>query len=193
MSTLVAEHILPSGQNLRLFHGDLTQENVDVIVNAANAHLKHGGGLAGAIVRAGGDIIQEESNTWVQKHGPISQTEPAITSSGALPCGHIIHAVGPRWGEGDEDAKLQAAVRGALSLADRKNMKTIAFPAISTGIFGFPKERGADVILDTITEFCGQHPEASMQEIRITLIETPSVHVFSVAFSARWPDSVLQP
>jgi O-acetyl-ADP-ribose deacetylase (regulator of RNase III) len=192
MSTLVAEHILPGGQHLRLFHGDLTQENVDAIVNAANAQLIHGGGLAAAIVRTGGNTIQEESNSWVREHGPVSHAQPAITGGGSLPCRHVIHAVGPRWGEGDEDAKLQTAVQGALSLANREQFQTIALPAISTGIFGFPKERGANVIVDAIAEFCGQNRESSLDEIRITLIDAPSVRVFTVAFSSRWPGSVLQ-
>lgn len=192
MSTLVAEQTLPTGQNLRLYHGDLTEEQVDAIVNAANAQLLHGGGLAAAIVRRGGKEIQDESDAWVREHGPISHTQPALTSGGSLPCRYVIHAVGPQWGEGDEDAKLHAAVTSALSLADQYKFKTIALPAISTGIFGFPKDRGAVVILDAISDFCSQHPTASLGEIRITLIDEPSVRVFAAAFASRWPESVSQ-
>ncbi len=193
MATLVAEHKLPTGQSLRLIHGDMTEEKVDAIVNAANAHLLHGGGIAAAIVRSGGKSIQDESNAWVREHGPISHAKPALTGAGSLLCRYVIHAVGPRWGEGDEDTKLHTAVTAALSLADERGFKNLALPAISTGIFGFPKERGAEVILDAITDFCSQHPETTLEEIRITLIDEPSVRVFAAAFTSRWPDSVLQP
>lgn len=190
MSTLFAEQTLPTGQKLRLFHGDLTAEKVDAIVNAANAQLLHGGGLAAAIVRRGGSGIQDESNAWVREYGPVSHEQPALTSGGTLPCQYIIHAVGPKWGEGDEDAKLHAAVISSLFLAAQHQFKTIALPAISTGIFGFPKDRGAAVILDAISGFCSQHPAASLEEIRITLIDEPSVRVFTDVFAIRWPESV---
>src|SRR5438876_5000465 len=100
----------PSGQRIQLVKGDLTEERVDAIVNAANAHLAHGGGVAGAIVRKGGDIIQKESDRI--GHVPVGQV--AITGAGALPARHVIHAVGPRVGEGDEDTKLRNAARNSL-------------------------------------------------------------------------------
>jgi O-acetyl-ADP-ribose deacetylase (regulator of RNase III) len=193
MSTLVAEHKLPTGQTLRLIHGDLTEESVDAIVNAANAHLLHAGGLAAAIVRRGGKCIQDESNTWVREHGPISHARPALTGAGLLPCRYVIHAVGPRWGEGDEDTKLRTTVTAALSLADQRGFKNVALPAISTGIFGFPKERGAEVILDAVADFCRAHPESSLQDIRITLIDAPTLRVFATAFASRWPGSIEEP
>lgn len=193
MGTLVAECKLPTGQSLRLIHGDMTEEKVDVIVNAANAYLRHGGGIAAAIVRRGGKGIQDESNAWVREHGPISHAQPALTGAGSLPCRYVIHAVGPRWGEGDEDAKLHTAVTAALSLANERGFNNLALPAISTGIFGFPKERGAEVILDAITDFYSQHPATKLEEIRLTLIDEPSIRVFAGAFTSRWPDSVMQP
>jgi O-acetyl-ADP-ribose deacetylase len=193
MATLVAEHKLPTGQSLRLIHGDITEEKVDAIVNAANAHLLHGGGIAAAIVRRGGKGIQDESNTWVREHGPITHAKPALTGAGSLPCRYVIHAVGPKWGEGDDDAKLHTAVTAALSLADERGFNNLALPAISTGIYGFPKERGAEVILDAITDFYSQYPARTLEEIRLTLIDEPSVRVFTAAFNSRWPNSVLQP
>jgi O-acetyl-ADP-ribose deacetylase len=193
MGTLVAEHQLPTGQKLRLIHGDITEEKMDAIVNAANKQLIHAGGLAAAIVRRGGKSIQDESSTWVREHGPISPAQPALTGAGVLPCRYVIHAVGPRWGEGDEDAKLHSAITAALSLADERGFNNLALPAISTGIFGFPKERGAEVILNAIIDFYNRHPATTLEEIRLTLIDEPSVRVFSAAFASRWPDSVLQP
>jgi O-acetyl-ADP-ribose deacetylase (regulator of RNase III) len=188
----MAEHTLETGQTLRLKHGDLTEETVDAIVNAANAQLIHGGGVAGAIVRGGGPKIRAESRDWVRKHGPITHAKPAITGAGDLPCRYVIHAVGPVWGEGDEDAKLQAAVRGALALAEERGFKSLAMPAISTGIFGFPKERGARVILDTILDFLQEHPESRLREVRVTLIDELSVRIFAQEFSRRWPESADQ-
>ncbi len=192
MATLVAEHKLPTGQSLRLIRGDMTEEKVNVIVIAANAHLLHGGGIAAALVRRGGKSIQDESKAWVREHGPISHAQPALTGAGSLPCRYVIHAVGPRWGEGDEDAKLHTAVTAALSLADERGCNNLALPAISTGIFGFPKERGAEVILDAIADFYIRHPGSVLKDIHITLIDAPSVRIFTAAFISRWPDSVLQ-
>lgn len=189
MSTIVGQLHLPSGAMLRLVHGDLTEERVDAIVNAANAQLMHGGGVAGAIVRRGGEIIQQESNAWVRRHGPVTHDRPALTGAGRLPCRYVIHAVGPVWGEGNEDAKLHAAITGALALAAERGLASLALPAISTGIFGFPKERGARVILQALLDFLGQRPETTLREIRITLIDEPSVAVFREEFESRWPGS----
>lgn len=191
MSRIVAEQTLPGGQTLRLIHGDLTQEKVDAIVNAANAWLVHGSGVAGAIVRRGGPDIQRESDAWVQQHGPISHERPAITNAGRLPCRHVIHAVGPVWGDGDEDNKLRAAVTGSLTLADERRLASLAMPAISTGIFGFPKDRGARVILDAVVDFFIEYPEASPHEVHITLIDEPTVRIFADEFRRRWPRSVI--
>lgn len=127
---------------LQLVEGDITTAKVDAIVNAANAHLQHGGGVAGIISRKGGPVIQRESDLWVREHGSVRHAEPAVTSGGSLPCRYVLHAVGPVWGEGDEDRKLAEAVTGSLRAADQLELTSIAFPAISTGIFGFPKEIG---------------------------------------------------
>ena len=191
MSRIVAKQTLPNGQTLGLIHGDLTEEKVDAIVNAANARLVHGDGVAGAIVRRGGPAIQRESDAWVQKHGPVSHERPAITGAGRLPCRHVIHAVGPVWGEGNEDNKLRAAVIGSLTLADEHGLVSLALPAISTGIFGFPKDRGARVILAAVVDFFTEYPEASLHEVHITLIDEPSARVFADEFLRRWPRSVI--
>jgi O-acetyl-ADP-ribose deacetylase (regulator of RNase III) len=182
VTQLVAEHNLPTGQLLRLIHGDLTEEKVDAIVNAANAQLMHGGGVAGAIVRRGGDEIQLESDAWVQEHGPVQHAKPAITGAGRLPCRFVIHVVGPVWGEGQEDKKLSAAVAGALRLADERDFQCLSLPAISTGIFGFPKDRGAQVILNTLIDYFDEKQTSSLKEIRLTLIDEPSVRIFQEEF-----------
>ncbi len=186
MGNVVAEYITDHDRTIHLVHGDITEERVDAIANAANARLVHGGGVAGAIVRRGGVTIQKESTQWVKEHGPISSGEAAITSAGKLPCKHVIHVVGPVWGEGDEDGKLNTAVKSALKSADQLNLSSISLPAISTGIFGFPKERGADVILEAIDQYLISHDSTSLKEIRITLIDMPSVVVFQESFKKRW-------
>jgi O-acetyl-ADP-ribose deacetylase len=185
MNQIIKETILPSGQHLQLVHGDLTQEDVDAIVNAANAYLQHGGGVAGAIVRRGGLQIQTESSAWVRQHGPVTHDKPAYTQAGSLPCRYVIHAVGPVWGDGDEDAKLAMAVTGALRLADQLSLASIALPAISTGIFGFPKERAARVILSTIKHYFTQNQSSTLQTIRLTIIDQLTLDVFYDHFNSQ--------
>lgn len=133
---------------IELMPGDLTDLDVDAIVNAANEHLALGGGVAGAIRRRGGPRIQEECD----KIGGAFVGGAAITTGGNLKARHVIHAVGPRWGEGDEHNKLRNAVANSLSLAEKHNLNSIAFPAISTGIFGFPKEPAAGIMLRAAIE-----------------------------------------
>jgi O-acetyl-ADP-ribose deacetylase (regulator of RNase III) len=192
MSRIIAEKVVNQDKKNGLVHGDLTEAKVDVIVNAANAQLTHGGGVAGAIVRRGGRIIQLESNAWVNENGPITNHQPALTTAGDLPCKFVIHAVGPIWGEGDEDRKLASALTGALTMADRQQFETLALPAISTGIFGFPKDRGARIILDVLQEYLKTHEHSSLVEVQIVLIDQPSIDVFAAEFGRRWPESVLQ-
>jgi O-acetyl-ADP-ribose deacetylase (regulator of RNase III) len=168
--------------------GDLTQERVDAIVNAANAELQHGGGVAAAIARKGGPQIQAESDAWVQEHGPVRHAEPAYTRAGNLPCRYVIHAVGPVWGAGDEDAKLSAAVAGSLSLAEQLGLASVAFPAISTGIFGFPKARAARIMLTTIQDTFTRNPGSSLRLVRLTLFDPPAVAAFQEAWDSRAGD-----
>jgi len=129
--------------------GDITALEVDAVVNAANQHLQMGGGVAGAIRRKGGEEIQKECDLI----GRIEVGEAVITGAGRLPARYVIHAVGPRMGEGDEDRKLVEATRNSLRLADENSLKSIAFPAISTGIFGYPIDRCAIVMLKTARKY----------------------------------------
>jgi O-acetyl-ADP-ribose deacetylase (regulator of RNase III) len=145
---------------IELVQGDITTLAVDAIVNAANVHLQHGGGVAWAIVKRGGRVIQEESDATIAKLGrALAVGEPAITSAGKLPCRHVIHVAGPVWGEGDEDNKLRLAIRNTIALADEHGLKTVAFPAISTGIYGFPVERAAKLMLAEAAAYRPSHLE----------------------------------
>ena len=178
MNSVLAEMQLSAGKVLQLVHGDLAAETTDAIVNAANELLQHGGGVAGVISRRGGPAIQRESDAWVRQHGPVSHAEPAYTSGGELPCRYVIHAVGPVWGEGGEDAKLAEAVAGSLRLADRLGLSSLSLPAISTGIFGFPKDRAAGVILGAIRNYFSRNPSSGLHQARLVLFDQPSVDVF---------------
>ena len=183
MNQVLNTHPLPGG-SLQLISGDITQESVDAIVNAANAQLKHGGGVAAAISRRGGPQIQRESDAWVRAHGPVTHAEPAYTSAGNLPSRYIIHAVGPVWGSGDEDAKLAACVLGSLKRAEELNLTSIAFPAISTGIFGFPKERAARILFSAIEDFFRKHRESPLQQVRITLYDRETLEAFQFVWKS---------
>lgn len=178
MSVVKASYPYPSGQRLEIAEGDLTLETVDAIVNAANSHLAHGGGVAGAIVRRGGEQIQDESDAWVRAHGPVTHDHPAYTGAGRLACRYVIHAVGPVWGAGDEDRKLAAAIRGSLELAERLELASIAMPPISTGIFGFPIERAVPIFLKTIGDFFAAHPQSTLRLARITILGQEKVDLF---------------
>jgi len=149
-------------------------------VNAANSRLAHGGGVAGVIVSHGGEIIQEESNTWIFARGDVPVGGAAITSAGRLPARYVIHAVGPKMGEGDEDKKLIEAIFSSLKLAEKHKLKSIAFPAISTGIFGYPMNRCAMVMLTTLTKYC--QGQTSLLEVIICLFGQEAFDIFDKAF-----------
>jgi len=184
MSPAIHTVQLPSGQTLQLAQGDITTEPLDAIVNAANRYLQHGGGIAGAIVRRGGAQIQAESDAWVQIHGLVTHAEPAYTRAGNLPCRYVIHAVGPVWGEGDEDAKMDDAVTGALRRADELGLASLSLPAISTGIFGFPKARAAQLIFASIRNYFTHNAKSGLNLVRVTIIDQPTLDVFANAWQA---------
>jgi len=185
MANPVRKHVFQSGGTLELLQADITAQQVDAIVNAANDRLIHGGGVASVISARGGPEIQQESTRWVREHGPVPHDAPALTRAGRLPCRYVIHAVGPIWGEGDEDRKLANAIQGSLLLADKQAFTSLAFPPISTGIFGFPKERAAGIFYKTINRFFQDHPASSLRLIRLTIIDDPTLVVFTAAFD-RW-------
>ena len=178
MNTVLVEKRLLSNQTIQIVQGDITTEEVDAIVNAANEYLQHGGGLARAISSQGGPAIQKESEAWIQEHGRVSHTQPAWTSGGRLPAKYVIHAVGPVWGDGDEDKKLEAAVTGSLQVADELKCSSLALPAISTGIFGFPKDRAAGIIFSTIERYFAKNLSSGLQTIKLVLYDPPTVDIF---------------
>jgi O-acetyl-ADP-ribose deacetylase (regulator of RNase III) len=157
---------------LELTEGDITEMETDAIVNAANAQLVLGGGVAGAIRKKGGPEIQKECD----KIGGTFVGGAAITTAGNLKTKYVIHAVGPRMGEGNEDEKLKNATLNSLKVADENNLKSIAFPAISTGIFGFSIKRCADIMLKTATDYLKGQTE--LQRVVFCLFGQESYQVF---------------
>jgi len=179
MNTVLIEKKLSTGQSLQIVQGDITVDEVDAIVNAANEHLQHGGGVAWAISKRGGPTVQQESDEWIREHGPVSHAAPAWTLGGALPAKYIIHAVGPVWGESpDDDKNLSDAITGSLRVADELKCKSISMPAISTGIFGFPKDRAAGIIFSSIEKYFQQNQNSTLDTVRIMLLDDLTVKVF---------------
>ncbi len=158
---------------LKLEQGDITESNTDAIVNAANSDLILGAGVAGAIRNKGGPSIQEECD----RIGSCPVGNAAITSAGKLKAGFIIHAVGPRWGEGNEVEKLRNATLNSLQRAEEKGLTSITFPAISTGIFGFPVDLAAETLLQAAIQYLSGN--TGIKTVIFTLFDTASFNVFN--------------
>ena len=176
--SVISEINLDNNRLIRLVNGDITERKVDAIVNAASSYLRHGGGVAAAIVRKGGVIIQQESD----KIGFVQVGFAAITTAGNLPCKAVIHAVGPRMGEGDENSKLRKAVRSSLVLASEKYFRSISMPAISSGIFGFPKDKCAKILVNESIGFLKIRNTASIETVEFCLIDNETLHCFKIEF-----------
>jgi len=157
---------------IELVQSDITELEADAIVNAANAALKLGGGVAGAIARKGGPRIQEECD----RIGGTFVGGAVITTAGDLKAKHVIHAVGPRYGEGEEDEKLRNATLNSLKLADEHKLKSIAFPAISTGIFGFPLDRCAKIMVSITKSYL--EGETEIEKVIFGLFDAKSYQAF---------------
>ncbi|MGD8743491.1 MAG: macro domain-containing protein [Granulosicoccaceae bacterium] len=150
---------------------DLFAAPVDVIVNPANGNLSHGGGIAGQVVAHGGEIIQRESDQFIKEHGPLESGMVAMTSAGALPYQAILHAVGPRMGEGDEQEKLTQAISSCLKLCQMHDWQAIAFPAISAGIFRVPLATVARGFYRAITSFWDARDDGAPEKIMVCLTQ----------------------
>jgi O-acetyl-ADP-ribose deacetylase (regulator of RNase III) len=155
---------------------DITMLDVEAVVNPANNYLIHGGGLAAAIVRRGGQMIQQES----KKIGFVPTGSAVITSGGSLKAKHVIHAVGPRYkdGKSGEAEKLAGAVKSALDIAEKKKLKSIAIPAISSGIFGYPIEESAEIIMKAVMDFLKEREKGTIEKILICLFDEKTMKIF---------------
>ena len=157
---------------LILEQGDITESNAQAIVNAANSDLILGAGVAGAIRKKGGPEIQKECDRI--GHCPVG--DAVITPAGNLKCQYVIHAVGPRWGEGEETVKLKNALLNSLKRAEENQISSIAFPALSTGIFGFPLELAGEILLNSAVGYLSKATQ--IQSVTFVLFDTDSFNVF---------------
>ena len=148
--------------------GNLLEQPVDAIVNAANGHLAHGGGVAGIIARAAGPALQAESDDLVRTHGPFPTGSAVVTTAGSLPFKGVIHAVGPRHGEGDEERRLVQALLASWKCAEERGWTSVAFPAVSSGIFAVPLDICARAYLKAARQ-------ARLRNVRLCLRDQPLI------------------
>lgn len=157
---------------LELVQGDITEQSVDAVVNAANSQLVLGGGVAGAIRKKGGPAIQAECS----EKGPVAVGQAVLTTGGNLTAKYVIHAVGPRMGEGDEDHKLKQATLNTLRIADEHQLSSLAFCAVSTGIFGFPMDRCAQIMLKNTIDYL--NGSTALKKVIFCLYDEAAFSVF---------------
>jgi O-acetyl-ADP-ribose deacetylase (regulator of RNase III) len=165
---------------VKVVQGDITQIAADAIVNAANSRLEHGGGVALAIVRKGGKSIQEESSLYVKRYGPVPTGQVAVTNAGSLKAKYVIHAVGPVYGEENHEQKLANAFRNSLLKAAELNLKSVALPAISTGIYGYPLQECAKILASALFEFSLK--ESTVNEVIVCLYDEKAYSAFAKIF-----------
>jgi O-acetyl-ADP-ribose deacetylase (regulator of RNase III) len=173
---------------LTIIQGDITLQTSDAIVNAANSSLMGGGGVDGAIHRAGGPQILEECKKIVASQGPLPAGQAVITTGGYLPAKYVIHTVGPvyRGGSQNEPSLLISAYHESLKLAEQKRLASLAFPSISTGAYGYPVKEAAQIAIKTILEFL-KNEAASLQEVVMVLYDSHTLKVYQQALSALLP------
>ena len=171
------------GTRLTLVEGDITHQDTDAIVNAANTRLMGGSGVDGAIHRAGGPSIMQECKAYIREHGSLPVGEAMMTTGGNLHARYVIHTVGPFWqgGEHGEAEKLANAYRNSLQLALDNGLKTVAFPSISTGVYRYPTDQAAQVALGAIREFCETNP--GLDEVRMVLFGGAALKVYEEALA----------
>jgi O-acetyl-ADP-ribose deacetylase (regulator of RNase III) len=167
-----------------LIQGDITKQNTDAIVNAANTSLLGGGGVDGAIQRAGGKAILEECLKIRERQGGCKVGEAVITSGGNLPARYVIHTVGPVWNGGTKNEKelLALAYRSSLRLAVEYKIQTLAFPNISTGVYRFPKYLAAEIAIDTVKLFLNN--PSSLQKIIFVCFDKENFDIYKSILSA---------
>lgn len=163
----------PGGRTFTAALCDLLEESTDAIVNAANGHLAHGGGVAAAIARAAGPELDREGNRIVRERGPIPVGEAVVTTAGRLPFQGVIHAIGPRQGDGDEEEELVRALQAAFLRAQERGWTSLSFPAVSSGIFAVPAPLCARAYVRAVAEFFREHPDTSLTLVRLALFPGP--------------------
>lgn len=165
------------GRSLVVVVGDLTAQRVGAVVNAANEQLAHGGGVAAALAKAGGPEVQAESDEWVARHGEVGPGQAAVTTAGRMPADHLVHVVGPRYREDqDNEALLRQAVSAALDGARDAGAASVAAPMLSAGVFGYPPQEAGAVIADEAAQWLTR-TTGPVQEVRLVgLDEAAAAH-----------------
>jgi len=163
------------GAEFLVVRGNLLEEPVDAVVNAANGRLAHGGGVAGLLSRAAGPALQQESDRVVRRRGPLPTGSAAVTGAGRLPFKGIVHAVGPRQGEGDEADLLSRALGAAFEQADAAGWSSLAFPAVSSGIFAVPPGVCARAYLKAARDWLSRPQASRLKTLRLCLRDQPII------------------
>lgn len=171
---------------IKLLQGDITKVGVDAIVNAANVSLMGGGGVDGAIHRAGGPAILEACREIRARQGKCPTGEAVITTAGVLPAKYVIHTVGPVWqgGGSDEAENLYRCYQNSMALAEKYELTSIAFPNISTGVYGYPKAKAAEVALQAIKTYRSDHPGSTLQEVLLVCFDEENHTLYSRMLNA---------
>ncbi|XP_075173094.1 protein mono-ADP-ribosyltransferase PARP14-like isoform X2 [Anomaloglossus baeobatrachus] len=180
---------LQSGVTIAVYKNDLCQHNVDVIVNAANEDLQHCGGLAAAVLKAAGTKLQNDCNLIIKNEGKLSAGDSVITDAGNLPCKQVIHTVGPRWDSQSQvrcERLLRRAITTSLELASENGHSSIAMPAVSAGIFGFPLKECAQNILDAIMDYVEKGSASCLQRIHLVDMNLQTTNIFSELLKSRF-------
>lgn len=182
MNESAALHLRVGASTLTLVRGDITLEKTDAIVNAANSGLLGGGGVDGAIHRAGGPAILEECKAIRARQGGCPTGEAVITTGGRLAAKKVIHTVGPVWqgGNADEDRLLASAYRNSLKLAVQHHLATVSFPSISTGVYGFPVDRASRIAFETVRTFLLE--KSSVREVRFVVFSDHDFEIYARLF-----------
>lgn len=162
---------IEDGRSFSVVLGSIVEEEVDAIVNAANGRLAHGGGVAAVISGAAGPALDEASRSHVEQNGPVPVGEAVVTTAGELPHRGVIHAVGPRQGDGDEEEKLTSAVAASLDRAEENDWTSVALPAISAGVFAVPYEICARAYLAGARRHFEERPDSPVEDVRLVLFD----------------------
>lgn len=181
METIALKRI--GGTNVVVIEGDVTRQPVEAVVNAANERLQHDEGVATAIVRTGGRVIQEESDTWVRENGPVQPGGCAVTTGGMLQASHVIHVVGPYYEEGSDHAALKAAAQAALTAAQEHGLESVAMPAVATGQRNYPSQIATAVLVSGVAEWLEENPNI-LTEVRLVGFSGDHAEMFAAALNA---------